>query len=254
VGFYGREAELALLRDDLEIDVPKGEREFRAYYIAGRRGVGKSELLERVKPMAGKDTPFVSVTIREDSDATACLEDLERSVENSGQASLLDGRPSPGRFDRARHRFVDTVRHLLGQGAIMAIDEIQRGRGNGIVGGIARIAAVTAEIVPFMGALYALGALAVVERGYIDASLHEAEAINYAGGYPFSLELTDETDGAGAGAPRAQAAIPAWEPLHGPRDEVVLGARIAGDGTSLWDRTTPLRQGDAVARFTDGLL
>jgi len=122
VGFYGREAELALLRDDLEIDVPKGEREFRAYYIAGRRGVGKSELLERVKPMAGKDTPFVSVTIREDSDATACLEDLERSVENSGQASLLDGRPSPGRFDRARHRFVDTVRHLLGQGAIMAID------------------------------------------------------------------------------------------------------------------------------------
>jgi len=133
-GFYGREAELARLREDLQFDLPRNGRWFEAYLVQGRRGVGKSELVKRAGLLAGKDTPFVTVMIGEDDDAAKCLETLQVRVDEAGHGELLVDMPESHPLKSADWRFADIVAHLIGKGAVVVIDEIQRGLKNGIVG------------------------------------------------------------------------------------------------------------------------
>jgi len=137
--FYGREAELAELRERLHLDRRLEERRFGAYFIAGRRGIGKSELVRRTMELAGDDTPFIFMEIEEGSDAADCFEDLRHHVNERGYGALLDDMPSPDMEATARLHFATLVRHLIGKGAVVAFDEFHHARGGGLVGGIKKM-------------------------------------------------------------------------------------------------------------------
>ncbi len=134
--FYGREAELAELRNRLHLDISPEERRFGAYFIAGRRGIGKSELVRRTMELAGADTPFIFMEIEQGRDAAACLEDLLDRVDDVNLDGLLADLPPRRRRQTDRSRFAAIVGHLIRKGAVVAFDEFQNAKEAKLVGGI----------------------------------------------------------------------------------------------------------------------
>jgi len=135
--FYGRDAELEESRIRLHLDIPDMERRFGSYYITGRRGIGKSELAREIIQRVKDDTPSVFLEIKSKSDVETCLNDLLDHIDKAGLDHLLASLPPQRRHQTDKSRFAAIIHHLLGQGAVVIIDEFQRGSENGIVGEIA---------------------------------------------------------------------------------------------------------------------
>jgi len=125
-GFYGRAEELERFRRMLGLHKPIEERKFKVYTVSGRRGVGKSALVERTMDLPEDDTPFIHLEAGENQNAATCLETLRVTIDDTGYGGLLDGLPEPHPLKSADWRFTDIVGHLIAKGAVVAIDEFQR--------------------------------------------------------------------------------------------------------------------------------
>jgi len=122
-------------------------RPYEACYVAGRRGVGKSETVRRVGDLAGDDTRIFVVNLEQGASAEECLEELLDRIELEGHLPLIDGIPPKRQHESDAKRFATIVKHLIMKGVIVAIDEFQ----NGIVSGIVR------KIASMLDELYACG-------------------------------------------------------------------------------------------------
>jgi len=142
-GFYGRVAESAKLRKDLHIDMDWERRALIAYMIPGRRGVGKSELVKHVGAAAGT-TPFLYMEVGRGVTIERCLSELEDNITAYGLDHMAEN-VVHGPKHGAWKKFTNIVAHLLSKGVIVAIDEIHRGLGNGLVG---QITIMLNEIIP----------------------------------------------------------------------------------------------------------
>ncbi|MCY4542854.1 MAG: ATP-binding protein [Rhodobacteraceae bacterium] len=122
--FYGRESELAKLIDELDY------RMFHSATISGRRGIGKSSLLLEAAALRPATTPLVMCELPSPEEgATEACRVLSVAVEQAGLGRLLGSlRPrSPNHSDRMW--FSAIVRHLLENGAVVALDEFHHARG-----------------------------------------------------------------------------------------------------------------------------
>ncbi len=135
--FYGREKELALVRDFI------GRPNFAAGTIFGGRGIGKSELLVETRRRIG-NTPSVLIFELEDPE----LEDQVAANDRLIQA-IRDMLPQPvsssipplddHRARQPKERFFQLVRHLLVHGVVVCLDEFHMAEPMGLEGGLKRL-------------------------------------------------------------------------------------------------------------------
>ena len=135
--FYGRGEELARLSEVLQLEArPDERRNFAAYTVIGRRGVGKSELIRRVAELAGHEVPVVVCELprpEANGDASAALRRLLRAVSDADCGIALDGLPPPDRWTDDQMRFTDIVGRLIEKGTVVVLDEFQHAEPLGLV-------------------------------------------------------------------------------------------------------------------------
>jgi len=124
--FHGRENEIRNICSFLQVGPGLGDRPllFGAGFVMGRRGTGKTSLVEEVLARHCKDPerPGIIVELEETSDPDEIRGNLRQSVVESGFAHLLEGEP-PDSVTAPPYRPRTLVEHLLGQGAILILDE-----------------------------------------------------------------------------------------------------------------------------------
>jgi len=140
-GFYGRDRDMARLRECLE---PQGGGKFRScYHVIGRRRVGKTALLEKTMEKVTDNRPWVAVTIGAGrhhvvESAEESLASLREAIDGADRKSgtdLMAGLPPPDPRYGANRAFVRTVRDLLHRDVVVTIDEFQRCSDNHILAG-----------------------------------------------------------------------------------------------------------------------
>ncbi len=135
--FYGREKELAQVRDFI------GRPNFSAGTIFGGRGIGKSELLAETRRRIG-NKPSVLIFELEDPE----LEDQMAANDRLIQA-IQDMLPQPVsssipplddyRARQPKERFFQLIRHLLVHGVVVCLDEFHIAKPMGLEGGLKRL-------------------------------------------------------------------------------------------------------------------
>ncbi len=135
--FYGREAEIEDLRIRLQLDSERREPPvFRAFGIAGRRGVGKNELLEETVRRHGSQQNLLVVEMPDKTEDVDCLTRLQRTIHAARLSHLLHDmkplRPEDARPDQC----IDVIQHLLYKGLIICLDEFQNVRNTGLPGSL----------------------------------------------------------------------------------------------------------------------
>jgi len=130
--YYGRVRELAELGRCMYPALrPGDEPRFKAYAMEGRRGVGKTSLVREAAALNATGRPTLHVKL--ETDAAECVENLETCIQEGGHGQLVAGMPSQdGRS--ARLRFVNMVSHLVGKGAVVALDEFHNAEEARMVG------------------------------------------------------------------------------------------------------------------------
>ena len=134
-GFYGRERELKELLD--RVSGPVG----RAVAVLGTRRVGKTKLLERCAAALPRNKPMVVYELP--AEAHLMDEGLHEALDAACLRGILDDMP-PVEFysdllnadDKAGIRFRKRVKHLIGKGAVVALDEFHHATAHGLEGGI----------------------------------------------------------------------------------------------------------------------
>jgi len=118
--FYGREREIA----DLEMFL--SQRRFGAYVVHGRRGVGKTRLMEeaaaRHLAAGGRPTVIRELPDRPDGSDRA-LDDLWNATVKAGQGDAFDDLRERQSHDHPAAWFATVVRHLLRKRINVVLDE-----------------------------------------------------------------------------------------------------------------------------------
>ncbi len=127
-GFYGRRTEIEKLKKRLDLDRKPAERCFDAFGIAGRRGIGKNELLAETVRRYGDLQDLLVVELPVKGGEHACLQALMSEINSSGVKHLLQDLPARGEHCMDAFRFADVVRHLLYKGLIVCLDEFHNVR------------------------------------------------------------------------------------------------------------------------------
>ncbi len=139
-GFYGREKELDWLHRSLGLRVGMKDRGFNCLRVTGRRGIGKSTLMDRAMRGTTDDTPHVYIEIGRNWTTKDVLKSFVRQIRRGGHAPLFAGRehlltdPDDEGFRHVPDAtfpdqiFASIVTLLLVKGAVVTIDEFQRMR------------------------------------------------------------------------------------------------------------------------------
>ncbi len=95
--FYGRQDDIRDVRHLLQLDWAVAERDFDAFGLRGRRGVGKTELVKETLRRHGSDTPCLFVEMDEGPQAhpLVFLRSVRDALAQKGLEALLDDQPPP---------------------------------------------------------------------------------------------------------------------------------------------------------------
>ena len=135
--FYGREKELNGLTNGLEIGTPLAKRHFEAIKVRGRRGVGKTDLLNQMKDRAPPDMPVVSHQMDgpdPDEDKRPSLAEITGYVKETNRDLLAQSRtlgigipdaclPPHDDLHDERAWFKEVLTALVKAGAVVVLDE-----------------------------------------------------------------------------------------------------------------------------------
>lgn len=135
--FYGRDEELATLQSRLQLR-PEERRpyKFAAYYVMGRRGVGKTGLLDEAVRRSGTRLPVVTFEFEGGDNSAECLRKLVDRVNEQGHGALLDDLAPRRPTQTENSRFTDVMAHLIGKGAVVSLDEFHHADKHEFVGGL----------------------------------------------------------------------------------------------------------------------
>ena len=133
--FYGRAKEIANLRNGLEFDTVPSTRRFHALKVRGRRGVGKTELLEYLSRRAPPETTFVLYELPDPAtEGTPVAAVVQGLIVAARQAGLTNKNAMPAQQDwpNAYLWFKAYVLGLLQIGAVVVLDEFHLARDWGL--------------------------------------------------------------------------------------------------------------------------
>jgi len=125
-GFYGREKELEKL--DMRLKAPK----FTARVVHGRRGVGKTRLLEkaarRCRGSGGRPTVICELPGAPHEDDRA-LRSLQKVADEVGIDEVFDSLPERQPYHNDGMWFTDVVSHLIRERVNVVLDEFHHAKG-----------------------------------------------------------------------------------------------------------------------------
>ncbi len=136
--FYGRGEIIIRLRHNLAYDELPTNRRFAAKRIMGRRGVGKTHLLNEMARLAPADLPFIVYELANPAVAdaeTACAR-LLKAAEMAGIADPVALLPKRSQWDNDQSWFCEIVKAFLRAGAVVVLDEFHHAHNLGLVSGI----------------------------------------------------------------------------------------------------------------------
>ena len=107
------------------------ERAFSARSLLGRRGIGKTRLLDEAMRGMEHAPPFLAVELPPGGRVN-CLEELERQIQAASLGPLMEDMPADAgrRWATAnpQGRFADILSHLMENGVIVCLDEFHNAR------------------------------------------------------------------------------------------------------------------------------
>ncbi|MDE2738791.1 MAG: hypothetical protein OXH47_04620 [Paracoccaceae bacterium] len=141
--FYGREMEIEMLERDLEF-LPdphgkrNGRRQFSVLKIRGRRGLGKTRLIQEIIPRVPHGLPFVLYELpnpkRESTSIGAINQELLLKAGEVGLGEEMQGILQPvTQYTTDTYRFMDILQAYMKLGAVVVLDEFHLVKNLGLV-------------------------------------------------------------------------------------------------------------------------
>lgn len=141
--FYGRQSEIDMLEKDLEFQPDPhgrrgGMRQFSTLKVRGRRGLGKTRLLQEMHSRAPDDLPFIFYELPNPSKGSASIEGINQELllmamdvglGKDMQAIL----PAISEYTTDTFRFMDIMKAYMKLGAVVVFDEFHLARELGLV-------------------------------------------------------------------------------------------------------------------------
>jgi len=122
--FYGRGKELKELVRLLQLSPQDGrDLHFAAYYVMGRRNVGKTQVFREAVRVSETRLPTLRFEFRKGQGAAGSLAYFRRKLHAKGLGALVEGLPPRGPYDTDTARLADMVDHLIRKGAVVSLDE-----------------------------------------------------------------------------------------------------------------------------------
>ncbi len=138
--FYGRKDIRKKLLDRLDHDTPTNRRLFSTYWIRGRRGVGKTELIREVRSKIPSSIPFVYYQMVEAGEGPYPLDAMNNNLLLAAQEGGLPNisqllPPTKPEGDHFNH-FKNILTTLWQQGGVVILDEFHHATKTGIAGAL----------------------------------------------------------------------------------------------------------------------
>ncbi len=133
--FYGRKDIKNMLLDRFGYDTPANRRSFSTYWIRGRRGVGKTELISEVEAGISSDIPFVYYQMDEGDEGPYPLATMNESLlieaKKNGLPNISQILP-PTEPEGDINHFKNILTTLWREGAVVVLDEFHNAAGTRI--------------------------------------------------------------------------------------------------------------------------